>query len=122
MANVSGVRMNGLASAGAYADCPPPARALFSTAPHAAAAGDQITGWGTLVRDSGQSSSSSCSPSPDDTLLMRRKLHLPSTLASFDLLNVAARSFNRSSFSGDDATSTTVQLPGASLLSLEFFD
>src|SRR5437763_15395422 len=49
IANTSGVRINGLASAGAKVGCPCEARATLSCAPHAAPAGDQITGFGALT-------------------------------------------------------------------------
>src|SRR5204862_8053388 len=49
MAKVSGVRRNDLGLAGAMGGCPLLCRASFSTPPHALAAGDQITGWGSAV-------------------------------------------------------------------------
>src|SRR5437773_12520936 len=106
--------MNGLASAGASADRPCAARALLRTAPHADAAGDQITGFGALTCPSGQSSTSNCSAWPDDTLLTATPKQVPPIFACFDELNDLARSLNRAIFSGDEATSTRVQPPGTS--------
>src|SRR4051794_28488144 len=80
-ANSSGVRMNGLASAGAIGGWPPAARALLRTAPHAEAAGDQMTGCGA-GDPSGHPFTSICSACPDDTLFTTMPVQPPATLAS----------------------------------------
>src|SRR4051812_1512345 len=109
MAMTSGVRMNGRGLVGATGGWPLAASALLTTAPHADAAGVQITGCGTSVSVVVHPLARNCSPAPEFTLATRTNEHLPSTLFSLDLLNEVARVVSRSNFSGDDATSTTVQ-------------
>src|SRR4051812_48478393 len=64
MAMVSGVRRNDLGLAGAMAGWPLVCRASLSTAPHAEAAGDQITGLGSAVSLSGHPWAKRISPPP----------------------------------------------------------
>src|SRR3954469_19536017 len=103
MAMTSGVRMNGRALVGATGGWPLAARALFTTAPHAEAAGVQMTGCGASVSVAVQPLARNCSPAPEFTFVTRTNEHLPSTLFSFDLLNDVASVVSRSNFSGDDA-------------------
>src|SRR4051794_11885719 len=100
MAMVSGVRISDLKSAGGIAVWPLLWSESFSTAPHALAAGVQITGLGTSVALSGQPSASCCSPAPEETLATRTKPQVPPDLAAFDLLKSAASLVSRSNFSG----------------------
>src|SRR3954469_16102015 len=65
MAMVSGVRRKDLGLAGAMAGCPLVCSASFSTAPHADAAGVQITGLGSDVSLAGHPCDKRISPAPD---------------------------------------------------------
>ena len=68
-----------------------------------------MTGRGPLVASSGQPSTSSDIPTPDDLRWTRTKAHRPPGLASSDELKVRARSVSSSTFSGDTAMSMAVQ-------------
>ncbi len=109
MAMTRGVSMNALASVGAMAGWPAVDSRWLRTAPQAEDAGDQITGRGPLVASSGQPSTSSDIPTPDDLRWTRTNAHRPLGLASSDELNVRARSVSSSTFSGDTAMSMAVQ-------------
>src|SRR3954447_7366694 len=113
MAITSGVRMKGRGLVGATGGCPLGARALLITAPHAEAAGVQITGCGASVSAVVHPCSRNCSPAPELTLATRTNEHLPLTFDCFDLLKSPASLVSRSNFSGEDATSTTVHPLGA---------
>ena len=67
-----------------------------------------MTGRGPLVASSGQPSTSSDIPTPDDLRWTRTNAHRPPGLASSDELKVRARSVSSSTFSGDTCMSMAV--------------
>src|SRR6185369_8908503 len=114
IAMTSGVSMKGFDGSviGAW---PASISRWFTTAPHALAAGDQITGCGPLVPGSGHPAASNAAPAPDALLFGRTNTHLSPTFAWSEPLNSFASWVMSVIFSGDGAMSTTMQSPGSAL-------
>src|SRR5437868_11606137 len=98
-----GVSMNDLNVAGTTACWPLSVRRWLTTAPHALAAGEKITGFGPFVASSGQPWLRSVAWAPDDMLFTCTNTQ-PPFLAADDPLNSWASLVSSSTFSGELTT------------------